>query len=111
MPTADDYTAAASRFRATAEQLAREAGAQTAWDPSRFLGDGSVATTVADSLAEVRAALTAASDHLATLAVTCDRRAEVCAAYRREVWRYSQLPLLVRLVVSPPTRPARWADA
>lgn len=111
MPTADDYTAAARRFRAIAEQLVREAGAQRAWDPAGYMGDGPVHTAVDESLGATRTALVDASDHLVTIATVCDRRAEVCAEYRRAMRRYRSLPLIVQLITSAPPRPARWADA
>ena len=111
MPTADDYRAGASRFRTIAEQLAREAGVQRAWDPSSFLGDGLVRGSIDESLSTIRSSLNEASDHLVSLALECDRRAEVCLAYARALDRYRRLPFLERLLVSEPVRPAWWADA
>lgn len=111
MPTADDYSAAASRFRAIAEQLAREAGAHRSWNAAAFVGGGPVRDSVDDSLGTIRSALADASDHLLSLATVCDRRADLCAEYRRAMQRYRALPLIVQLVTSEPPRPARWADA
>lgn len=111
MPTADDYTAAASRFRSAADRLVREAGAAQTWDPSRHLGEGPVLASIDDSLTTIRASLGAAADHLVSLAVECDRRAEVCEAYRRAIGRYGQLPWIEQIVTPVPSRPAWWADA
>ena len=42
MPTATEYRAAAGRFRALAEQIHREAGAQVSWAHPSYLGPGPV---------------------------------------------------------------------
>ena len=94
-----------------AEQLAREAGFHRSWDPSQFMGDGPVRTSIDDSLSTIRSSLNEASDHLVSLALECDRRAEVCAAYARALDRYRRLPFIEQLLVSEPTRPVWWADA
>ncbi len=111
MPTADEYTDAARRFRSTAEQLAREAGAQVAWRKVDWMGDGPARTVVEESLTVAGRSIVEASADLVELAAECDRRAAVCAAYRRALDRYRQLPFLDQLLTAAPVRPARWADA
>ena len=110
MPTATEYRAAAGRFRALAEQIHREAGAQVSWAHPSYLGPGPVGEVLDGSLASVRSDLIAAGDDLERLATVCDQRAAVCAEYRREWVTYWELPPFERIRVPIPTRPARWAD-
>ena len=110
MPTAEEYSEAATTFRQRAEHLAREAGAQLAWQRASYLGDGPPRAAIDASLELARRAIADAADEMAALATECDRRASICEAYRRAVRFYWQLPYLVRLVTAYPARPAYWAD-
>jgi hypothetical protein len=110
MPNQHEYQAAAEdlRWRARAYRDA------IAWSPRRpagdFTGPGPVADAIDAGHRLALRALGAAADEIETIAAECDRRAEVCRAYRQDLATYHALPHGIREHARVPVRPATWVD-
>lgn len=94
-----------------AESLGREAVERRFLSAGRIGLIGPAAEAVDERLRTAAAQLTTAGDHYAELARECWQRATVCDDYAAAVARHRSLPLVERMFVSQPERPAPWADA
>ena len=108
MSRASTYRTAAADLRRASVQFAEVAGVHHRTDATVIGAVGSVATIHDRSVDTVERHLATAVDEAARLAVECDRRADVCADYEREVAAWSSLPWIDRLTVPVPVPPARW---
>ena len=108
MSRASTYRTAAAELRRAGARFSEVAGAHHRVDASVIGAVGAVATIHERSVDTVGAHLATAADEAARLAVECDRRAEVCVEYEREIADWSVLPWLDRLAVPFPVPPARW---
>jgi hypothetical protein len=111
MPRAADYRRAANTLRVYRANAADAAVFHRRRTATEFGGVGPIAETHVATMRSVADELDAAVTELDRLAQLCDRRADVCDEYAREVAAYERLPLLERVFVRPPSRPATWADA
>lgn len=107
MPRALDYRLAAQIFRYRRDSLAEAAHR----DRPVLAVSGPVADHTAAAQLRIRLLFLAASAEFAELAVVCDRRAELCAAYAAEVAAYERRDVWERIWVPWPRRPAGWVDA
>ena len=108
MSRSSAYRTAADDLRRASVQFAEVAGAHHRTDATVISAVGPVAMIHDRSIDTVGDHLSTAADEAARLAVECDRRAEVCDEYERQVVVWSSLPWLDRLAVPFPAPPARW---
>ncbi len=110
MPTEAHYRSAAADLRGRARTYVDAA----AWAPPRparrFVGDGPVAHRVDREFEGLLRQLVAVADELRRVAGECERRAEVCRAYRLDLARHLALPDEIRGHVPRPARPAPWVE-
>ena len=111
MPTANDYRAAARRYRATADRLTQEAAVLHRWALGAGIGEGAVLDAVLVSIAATRRLLGATGRELDGLAAVCDRRARVCDDYAAARRAHAELDPLGRLLTSAPVPAAAWVEA
>ena len=111
MPNAEQYRAAAARFRVLGDQHLRQAALVGRWPVADQLGDGPVAAAARAGLDRAAARLVEASGGFAELAAACDRRAAVCEEYRRAVGAHARLDPSLRPLVPRPAPPFPWVSA
>jgi hypothetical protein len=108
VPTSDDYSTAASRFRSLATTLESTAVTPGSERWGAF-GHGPVADAIEVQLSAVAGDVAVAAAECRRLAAVCAARAEICAQYRQDMYRY-----WIRALIDPlarrPTRPAPWVD-
>lgn len=110
MPTRADYESTASLFRNQARSYRDIAAFTPRGTAASFCNEGPATATIDAAVLRVLGHVRAAADELDRAAAECDRRAEVCAQFRRAVDRYWSLPYEVRELTPYPARPASWAD-
>ena len=108
MSRASSYRSAADDLRRTSDRLAEVAVVHRRTDATLIGAIGAVAAIHDRSIDTAGTHLAVAAHEAARLAVECDRRADVCDDYDRQVASWSALPWHERLVVPRPFPPARW---
>lgn len=111
MPNAQQYRAAAARYRTLGDQYLRQAALVSRWPVASHLGAGPVADAVVGALERSAGGLRDAGDEMARLALVCEQRALICDEYRRRVREHDRLEPIVRLVVPRPVPPYSWVAA